>query len=340
MHRRQFIHRALYATAAACLPAACRHARPDDLTMALGWLPDVEYADLWVAIENGYLKDEGLHFHYLPGGPNAPQPVLEISARQATFGDSDWLPFLDAIAQGNDFVILASLFPVLPTGLISLPTHPIHSPQDLSNLRFLVQGPAERNMLQALFRINHLAETYTMIPVGFSPEPLLQHAGDAYFCFVINQPQTLIKMGLRQGKDFYVTRLYDLGYKVSTGLLTVERSTLERRRPQLVRFLRALLRGHYANAANPSYGAHLAVDKYGADLGLDLDQQTTLNQLLIPFETAEGTQIPFWISQQIFTGPMYAVARASGRTKLPAPSRLYDMTLLEEAWHSLKKEEL
>jgi hypothetical protein len=97
------------------------------------------------------------------------------------------------------------------------------------------------------------------------------------------------------------------------------------------------LRGHYANAANPSYGAHLAVDKYGADLGLDLDQHTTLNQLQIPLETAEATQIPFWISEQTLTGPMYAVARATGRTNLPDPGRLYDMTLLEEAYRSLKK---
>ena len=46
-------------------------------------------------------------------------------------------------------------------------------------------------MLQALFRVNRLKEDYTMVPVGFSPEPLLEGAGDAYFCFVTNQPQTL-----------------------------------------------------------------------------------------------------------------------------------------------------
>ena len=47
----------------------------------------------------------------------------------------------------------------------------------------------------------------------------------------------------------------------------------------MVRFLGALLRGHAANAADPAYGARLAVEHYGADLGLNLDQQTTLNRL-------------------------------------------------------------
>jgi hypothetical protein len=176
-----------------------------------------------------------------------------------------------------------------------------------------------------------------MIPVGFSPEPLLQHAGDAYFCFVTNQPQTLERMGLREGTDFYVTRLYDLGYRVSTSLLTIERKTLENRRTELIRFLTALLKGHAVNAADPVYGARLAVERYGADLGLDLQQQTTLNRLQIQLETEPGATIPFWFSEEAFAGPMYAAARVTGRPKLPPPERLRDMSLLEEAFQRTKE---
>ncbi len=303
--------------------------------MSLGWVPDVEYADLWAAIDRRYIADAGLRFKYLPGGPNAPQPVLEISAGEADFGDSDWLPFCDAILQGNDFVILASLFPIAPAGLISLPAHPVRTPADLAGKRFLVQGPNERAMLQALFRINRLEEDYTMVPVGYSPEPLLQGAGDAYFCFVTNQPQSLVRMGLREGSDFFVTRLYDLGYRVCSSLLAIQRGVLQSRRGEMVRFLGALLRGHAANAADPAYGARLAVDRYGADLGLDLQQQTTLNRLQIGLETEPGSKIPFWFSEESLAGTMYAVARESGRPALPPPARLRDMSLLEEAFRAL-----
>ena len=95
------------------------------------------------------------------------------------------------------------------------------------------------------------------------------------------------------------------------------------------------LRGHYANQRDPVAGSRLAVERYGADLGLDLEQQTTLNRLQIPLETAEGAHIPFWISEGLFAGPMYQVARASGRSHLPLPGQLRDMSLLEEAFHSL-----
>src|SRR5271155_3569378 len=240
LRRRRFLQLTAMAAGAAFLSGGCRRRRTRELTMSLSWIPDVEYADLWVALERHYIEDAGIRFNYLPGGPNAPPPVLEISAGEADFGDSDWLPFCDAIGQGNDFVILASLFPVAPVGLISLPAHPVRTPADLAGKRFLVQGPNERAMLQALFRINGLEENYTAVPVGYSPEPLLEGAGDAYFCFVTNQPQALARMGLRQGTDFFVTRLYDLGYRVCNALLTIERQTLQRRRGEMVRFLGAL----------------------------------------------------------------------------------------------------
>jgi ABC-type nitrate/sulfonate/bicarbonate transport system substrate-binding protein len=334
LRRRRFVQLTALAAGAALLSAGCRRRRARELTMSLSWIPDVEYADLWVALERRYVADAGIRFNYLPGGPNAPQPVLEISAGEADFGDSDWLPFCDAIGQGNDFVILASLFPVCPVGLISLPAHPVRTPADLVGKRFLVQGPNERAMLQALFRINGLEENYNTVPVGFSPEPLLEGAGDAYFCFVTNQPQALVRMGLRQGTDFYVTRLYDLGYRVSASLLTIERNTLRNRRNEMVRFLGALLRGHAANAADPAYGARLAVERYGADLGLNLEQQTTLNRLQLALETAPGAEIPFWFSEEAFAGTMYSVARVSGRPPLPPPARLRDMSLLEEAYRA------
>jgi ABC-type nitrate/sulfonate/bicarbonate transport system substrate-binding protein len=336
LDRRRFIQ--LCGMAVASIgQSGCRRRRQGDLTMSMGWVPDVEYADLWVALDRHFIADAGLDFKYLPGGPNAPQPVLEISAGEADFGDSDWLPFCDAIAQGNDFVILASLFPVTPVGLISLPAHPVRTPADLAGKRFLVQGPNERAMLQALFRINGLEENYTMVPVGFSPEPLLEGAGDAYFCFITNQPQSLARMGLRQGTDFYVTRLYDLGYRVATSLLAMDRKILKRRRGDMVRFLGALLRGHAANAANPAAGARLAVDRFGADLGLDLEQQTNLNRLQIALEAEPGAKIPFWFSEEAFAGTMYAVARLSGRPPLPPPVQLRDMSLLEEAYQSIQE---
>jgi hypothetical protein len=174
-----------------------------------------------------------------------------------------------------------------------------------------------------------------MIPFCFYKEQFLEGDGDAYFCFVTNQPQSLARIGLRQGTDFLVTRLYDIGYRVCSSLLVIERKTLERRRSDMVRFLGALLRGHAANSADPVLGARLAVDRFGADLGLDIEQQATLNRAQISLESEPGAKIPFWFSAKTLAGPMYEVSRLSGRPPLPPPARIRDMSLLEEAYHAI-----
>jgi ABC-type nitrate/sulfonate/bicarbonate transport system substrate-binding protein len=314
--------------------AGCKRLQSNEVVWALGWLPDVEYGNLWIALDKGYLRQEGTKASYLPGGPNAPQPVVVLAAEQATFGDAEWLPFLDAVQQGNDFVILAAQFPILPTGIITLPRRPMFKPADLVGGRFLVQGPSERNELDATFRINHLPMDFTMIPAGFSPDALINGQGDAYFCYITNQPTMLENMGLRKGKDFFVTRIYDLGYKVPSSLLFVERRFLERNRVQLVGFFKALLRARATNVQDPSYAAKLAVEKYGGDLGLDLQQQVTLNRLQVLLEVEPAASIPFWFSKQSVAG-MYEIAGATGRKNLPSSERLIDLSVLEEAWREL-----
>ena len=51
---------------------SCRRHDSGELINALGWVPDVEYADLWVALERGYFAQQGIHLKVWPGGPNAP----------------------------------------------------------------------------------------------------------------------------------------------------------------------------------------------------------------------------------------------------------------------------
>jgi ABC-type nitrate/sulfonate/bicarbonate transport system substrate-binding protein len=315
--------------------SGCRRSRPDGLVWALGWLPDVEYGNLWVAMDKGYFRQEGVRMSYLPGGPNAPQPVVEVAAQQASIGDGELLPILDVVAQGNDFVVVAAQFPIMPTGLITLPKRPMLKPADLVGGRFLVQGPSERNELEATFRLNHLPMDYKLIPVGFSPEALLNGEGDAYFCYVTNQPTMLENMGLRQGKDFFVTKIYDLGYKVPSSLLFVDRTTLIIKRQQVVGFLKGMLRARADSLRDPEIAARLAVEKYGGDLGLDLQQQTTLNRLQMSLQVEPGVTIPFWFQAQSIQ-TMYAAATATGRTNLPPAERFIDLSLLEEAYRSLK----
>lgn len=333
--RRSFLRAGLIAGLSLPFLGGCRNAQTRDLICALGWVPDVEYADLWVALEKGYFAREGLHLKVWPGGPNAPQPVIEVAARQAHTGDAEWLPLLDAVLRGNDYVILASIFPVHPAGLISLPRRPVRTVAELSGARFLVQGPSERTTIEATFKLNGLVADYQLIPVGFSPEALLDGAGDAYYCFVTNQPLILENMGMRRGIDFYVTPIGEFGYKVPSTLVFTGRETLRTRRQELKSFLKGRMQGMIENRKDPGYAASIVVNKYGADLGLDLKQETRTNELQMPLYQTPGSRGPYWISEDDLLRHMVPAAVASGRSHLPDPSRLMDMTLLEEVYREL-----
>jgi ABC-type nitrate/sulfonate/bicarbonate transport system substrate-binding protein len=305
------------------------------LTIAFGWVPNAEYADIFVGMEKQHFANAGLSIKYLGGGPNAPVSLVTLAAGQADIAGTSWLQLLDAEAHGNDFVIIASMVPTTPEGLISLPRRPVLKPSDLPGAGFLVQGPAERDVLDAVFKINHLAPEHRYIPAGYSPDALLAGAGDAYFCFVTNQPVIFEDMNLKQGKDFFVARMDQFGFRVPSQLLVVERKRLTAERSTFVAFLRALLQGYIDNKKNPAYAASLVVSKYGRDYGFSLHQQTRLNQLQLDLEKVPGTRGPYWISEEQLHGSMYDVARATGRNTLPDPARIMDLSLLAEAYKGL-----
>jgi ABC-type nitrate/sulfonate/bicarbonate transport system substrate-binding protein len=337
LHRRHFLLAGaaygLFAFTESRLLAAAAPGKP--LTIVFGWVPNTEYADIFVGMEKQYFANAGIALKYMGGGPNAPVSLVTLAAGQADIAGTSWLQLLDAQAHGNDFVIIASMVPVTPEGLISLPKRPVLKPADLPGTRFLVQGPNERSILDAVFKINHLPPEHHYVPAGFSPEALLAGAGDAYFCFVTNQPVVFEDMKLKQGKDFFVTRMDQFGFRVPSQLLVVDRKRLEAERATFVAFLRALLQGYIENKKDPGYAAGLVVSKYGRDLGFTVHQQTRLNELQIELERIPGSKGPYWIPEELLRGPMYEVARATGRSNLPDPARIMDVSLLAEAYKGL-----
>jgi ABC-type nitrate/sulfonate/bicarbonate transport system substrate-binding protein len=320
----------------ACFPGArllgAGAAKP--LTIVFGWVLNAEYADVFVGMEKGYFAKGGIDLKCVGGGPNAPVSLVSLAAGQAQIAGSSWLQILDALAHGNDFVIIAAMIPVTPEGLMSLPKKPVLKPADLPGTRFLVQGPMERDVLDAVFKINHLPPERRYVPAGFSPEALLAGAGDAYFCFVNNQPIVFEDMKMVQGKDFFVARMDQFGFRVPSQLLVVDRKNLNADRGTYVAFLRAMLQGYSENKKDPALAGQLVVSKYGRDLGFTVHQQTRLNELQIPLERLPGSRGPYWIGEEQIAS-MFEVARATGRTNLPDAAKVIDQSLLAEAYKGL-----
>jgi ABC-type nitrate/sulfonate/bicarbonate transport system substrate-binding protein len=339
MQRRRFLQGTAMA-AAAGLAAPAVHAQAKPVRVALGWINNVEYAGVWMALENGYWKEEGLDVKTLPGGPNAPPPPVTVASGGAEFGYGTWLPYLDAVNRGNDFVLVAGTFPVSPLGILSLPGKPILKAADIVGKKILAQGPNERTAIDATLALNNLPKTWEFVPAGFSPEPLLAKAGDGYTAYGTNQAVTLeVKMNMVRGKDFFFTSFDSMGYKSFANLVFVKRDYLQAERATVVKFLRGLTRGWTEDLKDPAVAAKLVVGKYGADLGLDLKQQTRQNELQFAMlrNPAKPDAPLLMLDRDTIAGPMYDAAKASGRDKLPEVDKLCDFSLMQEVHAALKK---
>ncbi|WP_424134898.1 ABC transporter substrate-binding protein [Roseomonas chloroacetimidivorans] len=336
-HRRRLLSGLALAGLAA--PAMLRGASAQGVTktrLQLGWIPNVQYAGEWVALDKGLFRKHGVDLEWYPGGPNAPAAPVVLAAGRADLGYTSWFPFLDAVARGNDFVMVAAVFPKSPLGIISLARKPIRKPQDLVGARILAQGAPEKTAIDATLAVAKLPVQWTQVPAGFSPEPLLSGQGDGYTAFSTNQVITLENMGMVQGKDFFFTSFDDLGFRTYGAVLTAPRAYVEKSRPVVVGFLRGLIQGMQENERDPTLAPKLAVQRYGVDFGLDLKQQNRQNVLQIPLTHYDEPGKPLLaLDRDLMAGAMYDAARAAGRTNLPEVDRIADFSLVTEAHQGL-----
>ena len=308
-------------------------------TVALTWITNVEYAGLWIAIDKGFFKDEGLDVKFIPGGPNAPAPLVTVAAAKADIGYANWFPFLDAVGKGNDFVLIGHTFPVSPLGILSLAAKPIRKPADIVGAKILAQGPTERAGIEAVLALNKLPKNVTFVPTGFSPEPLLSKQGDGYTAFITNQAISLEGMGLVRDKDFFFTSFDEMGFHTYASGLFTTREMLQKDKARVVAFMRGLARGWLENEKDPALAPRLVLEKYGVDLGLNPKQQARQNEIQVGLTRnpkAPNRRV-LELDADTLGGPMYEAARATGRTMLPPVNQIADFTVMDEVYKTLRR---
>jgi ABC-type nitrate/sulfonate/bicarbonate transport system substrate-binding protein len=327
MNRQQFTLGAVSAGAAPAWNGAPARAATEVTTQFL-WVKNVEYAGFYLADDGGLFRREGIAPNFLAGGPNLANVEAIVAGGRADVGVDEFEKVVDAVAHGADFVAFGAIYQRSVAGLLSLPKNPIRKPADILDKRIGLQQGA-KIFIDGILRVNGLPPRYTEVPVGFDPDPLVEGACDGYLCYVTSQPLTL---DLRK-VPYVLTGFERLGYSAYGGTLFCTRAYLEKNRDTLVRYTRALAQGWQANRRDVARAATLAVNTYGAALGLDLRQQIAQNKAQLSF--LESPEVErhglLWISKDEVAGPIYKTLRATGRTELPDPNRLVDETIVRDA---------
>src|SRR5262249_15382135 len=186
----------------------------EKLTVRFNWKLKGEYAPLYVALEKGYYKAEGLDVVLAEG--NGAQNVLKLlAAGNEKYGYGPAVALASAVSQGLPVKVVALYQTSAPMGGIAFPETPLKSPKDLEGKRLAISvGETFGDMIRPFTRINNVdVGKIQLIQMDASARSsqFLTRKIDVMSVYLSNELPQLEK---RAGVKFNVLKVTDFGLNV------------------------------------------------------------------------------------------------------------------------------
>jgi NitT/TauT family transport system substrate-binding protein len=267
----------------ACGQARVSQSNLTQIRLPMGYIPNVQYASYYVAVDKGYFRDEGIEISF--DYSTEIDGMALVGAGELQFSIASGEQVLLARAQGLPVVYVMTWWQDTPVAVTSMANSGIQSPQDLAGKKIGLPGLFGANYiaLQALLSAVDLEESdVTLDTIGFNQvEALVAGQEQAVVVYANNEPLQL----QARGYDVHTIRVADYVHLASNGLVTNEKTIQED--PELVRkMVQASLKGLADAVSNPDEAYEIS-QKFVEGL----DQNNTQRQVL-------GATIKFWESDQ------------------------------------------
>lgn len=285
---------------------------PVKVTIALGYLPDVQFAPFYVALGKGYYRDEGLDVTFKHGIVPDQIKLLGGGEEGINFAVASGDEIIPANAQEIPVIYVMTQYRQYPVAAASIvgkgPT--LKSPADLKGRTVGVPGQygSTYTGLLALLKAGGLTtDDIKLETIGFTQvESLAKGQVEVAMVYAANEPVQLRSMG----NEVSTLMVSDYAKLASNGIVT-NRQTF-RDNPQMVaRVVRATQKGIQDTIANPAQAFDEALKQVPEAGGANKERQMKVLEetikLLQPKEgdTAAGwptgwTDVEVWAATQDF----------------------------------------
>lgn len=261
--KRTFILMLVLSLLAACAPqTAPTQAAADPISLPVGYIPDVQFAPLYVAMDKGYFAQAGINLNL--DYSQETDGVALVGAGKIPFAIASGEQVLLARDKGLPVVYVLAWYQEYPVGVSFSPSQNIQKPADLKGktIGLPVLSGASYIGLRALLEAGGLKESdVTLEAIGYNQIAALTSGRvQAAVIYTPNEPTQLEA----QGFPVNTLRVADYMQLVGNGLITNE-DTL-RKNPDLVRrMVTAMLKGIQDALTNPDQ-SYAICEKYVPNL--------------------------------------------------------------------------
>jgi NitT/TauT family transport system substrate-binding protein len=245
--------------------------------LAMGYIPNVQFAPFYVAVERGYFADEGIEIEFDYGWETDLLKLVGSDELQFAIASGDQVVL--ARGQGLPVVYVMNWYRRFPVCVVSLAETGITTPLDLVGQKVGTPAIYGASYIgwRALLDAVGLAETdMELISIGYTQTAALTEGQvDAAICYAMNEPVQMEAAG--EAVD--VIYVADYANLVSNGLITNERTVRER--PELVQgMVRAALRGIADTLQDPDGAFDISLE-YVPEAANDAEAATVNRAILL-----------------------------------------------------------
>lgn len=229
------------------------------VTLYLDWLNQFQFAGYYIAKEKGYYNNFGLDVDIKEFNNSNSNIVKEVMTQDAVYGVGKSSLIIDKF-NGNDVVLLSSVYQASPLVLISLKDSNIKNPRDLKNKKIMITDDA---ITSASINSMIISQGINLDEIivqkhSFDINDLKNKKTDAMACFLSNEPFLLEKQNIQ----YNILNPNDYSFDFYEGILYTSQKELLNNPSRVQNFNKASLKGWEYAFNNIEETAKLIYEKY------------------------------------------------------------------------------